>query len=324
MNEPAILFSLSLCSIVLMCIVIYQQIAFHTGTQAELCSIARGLKQVLDSNDAGPILVFTDNKTVMELVSQINRLLDDRQNRKVEFIRSQMAAKRMLSNISHDLKTPMTVILGYLEILRLKEGKELPLLEKVEAKAHDVMELIQQFFTLAKLEAGDTSLELTSVPVNEVCRENVLDFYELLTRKQFEVELRIPETPIYAHANREALKRILSNLISNAIRYGSAGKYLGVFLRADQAAVYIDIVDKGRGIQKEFADRIFDRLFTMDDARCSQTQGNGLGLTIARNLAWQLGGDITLESRPFQKTTFTVRLTRIPYVAQTILEERNS
>ena len=103
------------------------------------------------------------------------------------------------------------------------------------------------------------------------------------------------------------------NLISNAIRYGSEGKYLGVFLRADQTHLYIDIVDKGRGIEKEFADSVFDRLFTMEDSRNSAMQGNGLGLTIAKNLALQMGGDITLESQPYQKTIFTIKLKKMAY-----------
>ena len=103
------------------------------------------------------------------------------------------------------------------------------------------------------------------------------------------------------------------NLISNAIRYGSDGKYLGVFLRTDQVRIYIDIVDKGRGIEKEFAESVFDRLFTMEDSRNSSMQGNGLGLTIAKNLALQLGGNITLESRPYQKTVFTITLKKMAY-----------
>ena len=101
-------------------------------------------------------------------------------------------------------------------------------------------------------------------------------------------------------------------MISNAIRYGGDGKYLGMFLRADQAHIYIDIVDRGCGIEKEFAASVFDRLFTMEDSRNSAMQGNGLGLTIAKNLAL-LGGDITLESHPHQKTVFTITLKKMAY-----------
>lgn len=224
-----------------------------------------------------------------------------------------MASKKMLSNISHDIKTPMTVILGYLEIMRLNGTQSNEMLQKIENTAHRVMELITQFFTLAKLEAGDTDMPLERLNVNEACRENVLDFYELLSKKEFEVEIDIPDQVLYANANKDALQRIMFNLISNAIRYGSEGKYLGVFLRTDQAHIYIDIVDKGRGIEKEFADSVFDRLFTMEDSRNSAMQGNGLGLTIAKNLALQMGGDITLESQPYQKTTFTITLKKMAY-----------
>ena len=72
-------------------------------------------------------------------------------------------------------------------------------------------------------------------------------------------------------------------------------------------------VDRGRGIEKEFADSVFDRLFMMEDSRNSAMQGNGLGLTIAKNLALQLGGDITLESHPHQKTVFTITLKKMAY-----------
>ena len=91
----------------------------------------------------------------------------------------------------------MTVILGYLEMIRLESPEENELLQKVEEKARKVMELITQFFTLAKLEAGDTDLEMSKISLNECCREAVLDFYELLTQKDFQVEVEIPEQPIY-------------------------------------------------------------------------------------------------------------------------------
>ena len=77
--------------------------------------------------------------------------------------------------------------------------------------------------------------------------------------------------------------------------------------------VFIDIVDKGRGIEKEFAANVFERLYTVEDSRSRQMQGNGLGLTIAKNLARQMGGDILLESEPGVKTVFTVRLKKILY-----------
>lgn len=219
----------------------------------------------------------------------------------------------MLSNISHDIKTPMTVILGYLEIMRINGMGTNEMLRKVEQKAENVMELINQFFTLAKLESGDMDIELSRIDICEICRESILDFYEILTNSDFYVDIDVPKSPVYVHGNKEAIQRILFNLISNVICYGADGKYLQIILRTDTKAAYIDVIDKGKGIDKHFADSVFDRLFTMEDSRNRNIQGNGLGLTIAKNLALQLGGTITLDSTPYVKTTFTVKLKKISY-----------
>lgn len=313
MSDATIIFFLSVCIVVLICIVLYQQFAFRTGTQGKLKKIGQKLEEIQDTDSDENVMVFTDNKVLMDLAAQINRLLENQRKVKVDFRRSEIASKKMLSNISHDIKTPMTVILGYLEIMRLNGSGENEMLLKVEQKARRVMELINQFFTLAKLEAGDTDIEISKIDVCEVCRENVLDFYELLTQKEFRVEVDIPEEAVFVRGNKDALQRILFNLISNVVRYGTDGKYMGIFLRSDKKYIYIDVVDKGKGIDKAFAQNVFERLFTMEDSRNREIQGNGLGLTIAQNLAHQIGGEIILDSEPNVKTTFTVKLGRFAY-----------
>ena len=308
MNNEIILFFLCICIAVLICIVVYQQFVFRRGIQKQLKEISQKLEKIQDTDSDENIMMFTDEQALMELLVQINRLLENQRKMKVDYRRSQISAKKMLSNISHDIKTPMTVILGYLEIMRITGYKEDEMLLKVEQKAKRVMELINQFFTLAKLEAGDMELEISRINICEVCRENILDFYELLKQKEFQVEVKIPEEAVFIMGNKEALHRILYNLISNVIRYGLDGRYLGLVLRSVKNDVYIDVIDKGKGIEKEFAGNVFERLFTMEDSRNRRIQGNGLGLTIAQTLAQQLGGEIVLESEPNVKTTFTVKL----------------
>ena len=308
MNNEIILFFLCICIAVLICIVVYQQFVFRRGIQKQLKEISQKLEKIQDTDSDENIMMFTDEQALMELLVQINRLLENQRKMKVDYRRSQISAKKMLSNISHDIKTPMTVILGYLEIMRINGDKEDEMLLKVEQKAKRVMELINQFFTLSKLEAGDMELEISRINICEVCRENILDFYELLKQKEFQVEVKIPEEAVFIMGNKEALHRILYNLISNVIRYGLDGRYLGLVLRSVKNDVYIDVIDKGKGIEKEFAGNVFERLFTMEDSRNRRIQGNGLGLTIAQTLAQQLGGEIVLESEPNVKTTFTVKL----------------
>ena len=327
--------ALGLAVAVLTAVVLYQQFAFREGTQRKLREIHEKLKEILDEDGGARLMVFTDNKELMELSAQINRLLEKNAKAAADFRRLETTSRKMLSNISHDLKTPLTVIRGYLEIMRtqkeaalearagseawagseaLAEAEaraELQMMVKAEQKTQAMMELIDSFFSLAKIEAGDADVDLTRLDVCEVCRESALDFYEMLTGADFQVDIGLPEEPVLVHGNREALQRILTNLISNVLRYGSEGKYLGVFFRSDERWVYIDVTDKGKGIDSAFADSVFERLFTMEDSRSRSVQGNGLGLTIAKRLAEQMGGALTLESIPGERTTFTVRLKRV-------------
>ncbi len=274
---------------------------------ANLRQISQKLSDILDQDSDEKVMVFTDNKALQELCAQINRLLLNRQKTRADYRKREISYKKMLSNISHDIKTPLTVILGYLEMMRLAdEGNEE--FRKVEAKAVQVMELINQFFTLAKLEAGDMDIEIGKMNISELCRESMLGYYDILQGRDFAVELSIPEKDMFVRGETRAVDRILNNLISNAVRYGGDGKYIGLALRESGGYVYIDITDKGKGIEKAFAQNVFDRLYTLEDSRNREIQGNGLGLTIAKNLALQLGGDIFLESEPHVKTTFTVKL----------------
>lgn len=312
MSDKTIIFFLAVVSCLLFLVVLYQRFIFGRGIQAKIRRINKKLEEILETGSDEKVMVFTDNPVLMELGGQINRLLIDRQKIRADFKREEISSKKMLANISHDIKTPLTVILGYLEIMRLNHADN-EMLKKVETKANQVMNLINQFFTLAKLESGDTNINLGKVNINEICRENVLEFYDILLQKDFDVDLFIPETAIFVQGEKEALQRILYNLLSNVIRYGSDGKYLGVFLRQDKSNVYIDVVDKGKGIEQEFASNVFDRLYTMEDSRNREIQGNGLGLTIAKNLTKQLEGDLFLNSIPNVKTTFTVSLKKITY-----------
>uniref|UniRef100_UPI0030F43546 sensor histidine kinase n=1 Tax=Staphylococcus aureus TaxID=1280 RepID=UPI0030F43546 len=146
--------------------------------------------------------------------------------------------KKMLANISHDLKTPLTVVLGYIEMLQLQNGisdeEQQRLLKGVHAKTLEVLKIIHTFFDLAKLEAGDTDYPITKINVSEICRKNVLSFYDLVTSLGLDIKIDIPESSIYALGNEEALNRVLNNLLSNAIAYGADGNVIGITIRNDE------------------------------------------------------------------------------------------
>ena len=310
MNSTIIIVFLSILTGFLLFIVVYQQLGQQAGMRRSLREISGKLQEIMETGSDERVYVFTEEKELQELAAQLNGLLERHLKVKADYRRSEIAFKKMLSNISHDIKTPMTVILGYLELLRLKSGTPDEMILKTECKAKEVMELINEFFTLAKLESGDMVPELSPIDVCEQCRKSILDYYELLTGREFQVDIDLPKEPVWVQGNQESISRILNNLISNAIRYGSDGRYLGLALRVEEKTAYVDVTDRGKGIEASFADSVFERLFTMEDSRNREIQGNGLGLTIARNLARQMRGEITLRSEPHVKTVFTVRLVR--------------
>jgi Signal transduction histidine kinase len=272
--------------------------------------ITEKLSKILDENTDEKIMVFTEDKLLMQLITQINRMLEDRQRRKANYKKMELDSKRMLSNISHDIKTPLTVILGYLEIMILNANDDAVMLKKVEMKAKQVVQLIGKFFTLSKIEAGDMDLTISHVQINEICKRNIIEYYDILTDKEFTVEVQIPDSDLYVYGNEDALDRIIYNLVSNVIRYGYEGKYLCLKLYDDEQYVFIDMIDRGKGIVKSDVANVFNRLYTADDSR---NNGNGLGLTIVKSLVEKLGGEILLESEPYVKTVFTLKLRKVSY-----------
>lgn len=310
-NQAAVCFLIVLAA-GLVFLVLYQQYAFRRGIQSQLKQVNKKLEEIARTGSDEKVMVFTGNPVMMELCRQINSLLNERQKIKADVKKGEISSRKMLANISHDIKTPLTVILGYLEIMRLG-GSDNAMLKKAEEKAGQTVDMINQFFTLAKLESGDMDIEFCRLDICELCRRNVLEFYEILVQKGFEAELSIPEAAVFVWADESALQRILHNLLSNAVRYGADGGYLGVFLRQDDSRVYIDVADRGKGISPESAAHVFDRLYTAEDSRNREIQGNGLGLTIAKNLARQMEGDISLQSVPGVKTVFTLELKKMNF-----------
>lgn len=275
------------------------------------------LHSIIHENSDEKILTHTEHQELQQLLSMINELLDGNQKILATHKRLEESMRKMLSNVSHDLKTPLTVILGYIEMLEmapsLQEKERQQLLAKLHIKTDEVLKIIHTFFDLAKLEAGDQHYPLSKVNINEICRKNVLSFYDLITTKNMDIQIEIPETNLYAFGNEEAIDRVLNNLLSNALTYGADGKKIGLALRNDEASIYIDIWDKGKGIEEYHLDRVFERTYTMEDSRNKYFQGSGLGLTITKRLLEIMGGSISLSSIPYEKTIFTATLKRINY-----------
>lgn len=211
----------------------------------ELQEVSETLADIVRRKSSEKVFIQTDHKNVQLFLVQINRLLDYNQKVRADYSKTKESLRKMLSNMSHDLKTPLTVILGYVEKLKLdqemteKERNEITV--RLHQKTLSVIALMNKFFDLVKIESDDYAIPLSRIAINEICRKSVLEFFELLQGKGLQVEIDIPEQPYYILGNEEGLNRILSNLISNAIQYGSDGGVFGLTLREDRKYIAIDI-----------------------------------------------------------------------------------
>lgn len=283
----------------------------------QLQYISSRLEHIRNNGTAEKLLIFTEDKTIIMLVQEISNWMEYHQKSLASHARLESSTRKMLSNISHDLKTPLTVVLGYMETLQLNPNmpneERAELLGKVHRKAIEVLDLIQRFFDLAKLEAGDKHLPLTRLNINECCRTNILEFYDLLVSKGFDVQIEIPEQTLYALGNEEAFNRVMNNLVSNAIRYGSDGKTIGLHVSEADQRIRIEVWDKGKGINELHVDRVFERMYTLEDSRNKSFQGSGLGLTITKRLMEAMHGTIQVDSKPYEKTSFTLEMKKLEY-----------
>ncbi|MFT8889187.1 MAG: HAMP domain-containing sensor histidine kinase [Ethanoligenens sp.] len=252
--------------------------------------------------------VRTTRADIVSFSGELNRLTDCFQEllERTHFLEEDR--KRMISNISHDLRTPLTSLLGYIEALRedetLTEKERENFLRIAAEKGAALQKLIQEFFELARLEETE-EIELGQIDLAELARTTLLDFYPEFTQASITPATSIPENPILVKGNLDYSRRILNNLISNALHYGADGKTIGITIRLDAKIAFVDVWDNGKGISPEDLPHIFERLYTAETSRNTALRGTGLGLTIAKKLIEKQGGQISAESIPGERTVFS-------------------
>lgn len=256
----------------------------------------------------------TSQRDMEDLGGELNQLVDYFQNafERIKFLEEER--KRMIANISHDLRTPLTSLLGYMEALKqdatlTAEEKE-DFLRIAADKGNALLVLLQDFFELAKLEADDFELNLRKVDLVEIVPEILLGFYPDFVKAAIIPVTKIPDASLYVNGDEVCLRRILNNLLSNTLRYGQDGKEIGIALREEESLVWIDVWDRGKGISAQDIPHIFERLYTGEASRNTSLQGTGLGLTITKNLVEKQGGRIMVTSTPNDKTIFSFCLTK--------------
>lgn len=303
---------MELCFIIISAILLILYIKEHNSLMKiknEYKYINERLHEIANNDENNYILIPSDMSIIKETTVAINNLLEKFYIQQIDYNRSRKSILQIFTNISHDLRTPITVLKGYIEMLYMQSKKEElsttmeTTIEKMNENLNELVHSINNLFNMAKIQSGDMRLDIQKTNLTQLCREVILEFYDLLNTQNFNVTMDIKDKPLYANVDIEALQRILKNLIDNAIKHGNAGGYLGIFLYEKKCHIYIDIEDHGKGISEDEKKYIFTRAYTID-----RKNGNGLGLAISQGLACSMGGLITVKSIPHVKTVFTIKL----------------
>ena len=211
-----------------------------------------------------------------------------------------------MTSLSHDVRTPLTTLIGYLDAAHkgIVTGKDKDdYIETARRKAHDLKEYIDVLFDWFKLNSNEFVMEIDMVEAVELTRNILIDWIPIFEDKQIDYCIDIPEQPFHVNLDPDAYMRILNNLIQNVISHSHADK-IKISLSKQNGDIKILVSDNGIGIGKEDLKHIFERLYKCDKSRTDR--GSGIGLNIVQQLVIKSGGNITVKSEPFVRTTFLI------------------
>jgi signal transduction histidine kinase len=234
------------------------------------------------------------------LASDVNALAQTLQEREDDARRRDEAQRRLVSNLSHDLRTPITSLAGYADALERGLGDEERTLSQISAKAAELKALTDDLFYVAKLDAGDLHLADEPIDLCEVARQTLLGFEQELRLRDVTVVAAIPEGACPIRGDATAVGRIISNLVANSLKHAAGMTTFGVAVLPGNGGVALVVSDDGAGFDAG-VEELLER-----GAAAGPTGGTGLGLSIAHDLAARMGATIEATSEPSVRTAVTV------------------
>ena len=238
---------------------------------------------VTDTNTL--IDISTRDIYMRKLAAAINVQLRLLRKQRHQYLHGDRELKEAVTNISHDLRTPLTAICGYMDLLKQEDKSEkvTRYLDFIENRTEAMKQLTEELFRYSIILSTQEDMEMEKVCINRVLEESIAGFYGALTQRGITPDIHIPDKSIERYLNKEALSRVFSNILNNALKYSDGD--LEIELYEDGRIIFSNTA---RGLNEVQVGKLFDRFFTVESARNS----NGLGLAISKALVEQMGGTI--------------------------------
>ena len=252
--------------------------------------IRTGFAEKLENDTNTLLSISTNDKAMRRLASEINVELRSLRSQRRRYVQGDNELKNAVTNISHDLRTPLTAIGGYLELLEKTEKSEAAerYLGIIRNRTELMRQLTEELFRYSVILSPEQETQMEAVAVNGVLEESIVGFYAVMREQGITPEIRMPEGKVVRRADRAALARVFSNLLHNAVKYSDGD--LRITLTEDGEVTFANSTSELSEVEVE---RLFDRFYTVENARKS----TGLGLSIARALLEQMNGTISASYR---------------------------
>ncbi|WP_055667305.1 sensor histidine kinase [Desnuesiella massiliensis] len=273
--------------------------------------LTQGAKKLSEGDFSTRIMLKSENE-FGELRDAFNTMAEKIELERNLKEKSEENRRRLILDISHDLKNPLSSIMGYSDLLTknpdIEIEERLKYLNVIHSNSVRANNLITDLFEFSKLQSNDFQLKLKSSDICEFIRELIASYIPLIEEKNFIYDFNIPEESFYIAFDEKHLDRALSNIILNSIKYNPQGTKL--LIRAIIKEPYFELIieDDGIGIPEELKEEIFSPFVRVDSARNSKSGGTGLGLAISKSIINKHGGELCLESSSNLGSKFTIIL----------------
>ncbi|RXI46598.1 sensor histidine kinase [Clostridium tetani] len=257
----------------------------------ELKNITKQLKEINNTKTNSKILISFSNNLVKNLALEINKSLEKKSATEAEHKRMDLEIRQSISNISHDLRTPLTSIIGYIQLMEddsLSQNQRSQYIDIIKKRAKSLQTLICSFYDLSRLEGREYKFDLRALNLYNILCDLIAVSYNDFISNEIEPIIDIDEQIPMIIADENAVRRIISNLIQNMIKYSN--EFISISLKYNKDHIILNFTNDAPNLKEDDVKYLFQRFFTADRTRSGES--TGLGLAIAKELVEQMGHEI--------------------------------
>lgn len=250
-------------------------------------------------------------------ISEISELADTFNDMAEKLEKAEDTRKAFISDVSHELRTPMTTISGFVNGVlddTIPPEKQKEYLQIVDDEVHRLSRLVNTFLDISRMQSGKTVMQIQNFDINEAIRLTIIGLGPRLEEKKIQVSLEFEHDTCYVMADADSIKRVLTNLLDNAVKFTDMEGEISVSVTQRGHEVFVSVRNTGCGIPEEQKKLIFERLYKVDKSRSMNREGTGIGLYLVKNIIQAHGKKITVESKEneYAKFTFTLDKGKMP------------